>query len=267
MDIDRDIQAFYAKGLEDERLTHGYSLELIRTQVLLERFLPAPPASVLDVGGASGVYASWLVDRGYDVTLVDPVRLHVEQATARGGFRAALGDARDLAEPDASYDAVLLLGPLYHLVARAERLRALREARRVVSPGGTVVVAAISRYASTLEGFFWGAVDEPGFAAMMQTNLTTGQHRNPTGDSHLFTTAYFHDRDGLAGEVQDAGLSLEAVVPVEGPLHWAPQISARLADPRQRRLILEVLTVLERDPAMTAATAHILAFAHAVDAQ
>jgi hypothetical protein len=58
MEIDAEILAHYAEGREHGRLTSGLSLELLRTQVLLERFLPAPPARVLDVGGASGVYAS-----------------------------------------------------------------------------------------------------------------------------------------------------------------------------------------------------------------
>ena len=105
--------------------------------MLLERFLPAPPSRVLDVGGASGLYASWLSGRGYHVHLIDPVPLHREQATTDGRFSVAPGDARHLAEDDASYDAVLLLGPLYHLTERTDRVRTLAEARRVTRPGAT----------------------------------------------------------------------------------------------------------------------------------
>jgi hypothetical protein len=47
-----DITAYYAWGLERDRLTTGTgALELARTQALLERLLPAPPAVVADVGG------------------------------------------------------------------------------------------------------------------------------------------------------------------------------------------------------------------------
>ena len=113
--------------------------------MLLERFLPAPPARVLDIGGASGVYASWLSGRGYQVHLIDPVPLHREQAMADGRFSVASGDARHLAEDDGSYDAVLLLGPLYHLTDRTDRVGALAEARRVTRPGGIVAAAVISR--------------------------------------------------------------------------------------------------------------------------
>lgn len=263
MSISPEIRAHYEEGRERGRLTAGPSLERLRTQVLLERYLPAPPARVLDVGGAAGVYATWLAGRGYQVHLVDPMPLHVEQATeaAAGSFTAALGDARDLAEPDASQDAVLLLGPLYHLVERAGRVRALAEAARVVVPGGVVVAAVISRYASLMDGFCLGFVDQPGFVPVLLDTLGTGTHRNPRGEQHLFTTAYFHTRDELAAEVTEAGLRLEEIVPVEGPLHWAPGIRDRLADPAQRELVLGVLATIEGDPAIAGLSAHLLAIA------
>jgi protein-L-isoaspartate O-methyltransferase len=69
--------------------------------VLLDRLLPAPPARVLDVGGASGVYASWLSERGYQVHLIDPVPLHREQAMSDGRFEADAVTA-ELRRPDGS---------------------------------------------------------------------------------------------------------------------------------------------------------------------
>jgi SAM-dependent methyltransferase len=262
--IGPEVRAHYEEGRERERLTAAPSLELLRTQVLLSRYLPPPPARVLDVGGAAGVYASWLAGRGYQVHLVDPVPLHVAQAlqAAAGAFTAALGDARELAEADASQDAVLLLGPLYHLPERAERVGALAEALRVVRPGGVVIAAVISRYASMLDGFYRKFLDsKPGFGSSVLDTLRSGEHRNPGRDPELFTTAYFHTRDELAAEVRDCGLHLEAIVPVQGPLHWVPDISGRLADPGQRRLILDMLDVTERDPAIAGLSAHLLAVA------
>lgn len=265
MPIVPEALAFYNEGRERDRLAAAGSsqLERLRTQVLLSRFLPAPPARVLDVGGAAGVYASWLSARGYQVHLVDPVPLHVEQAREAAGasFTAALGDARELAEADASHDGVLLLGPLYHLVERADRLRALREARRVVRPGGVVIAAVISRYASMMDGFYRGFLDKPGFTQTVSEDLRTGLHRNPGRDPQLFTTTYFHTRDDLADEVAGAGLDLDAIVPVEGPLYWAPGLAERLADPAQRELILDCLAAIEHDPAITGASSHLLAIA------
>jgi SAM-dependent methyltransferase len=114
----------YGTGYERERLTEGSSrIEYARTKELLRRFLPPAPATVLDVGGGPGAYAAWLVDEGYQVQLVDALPLHVEQAAAaaRGrdpSFTASLGDARSLTQDDSSCDAVLMLGPLYHITER-----------------------------------------------------------------------------------------------------------------------------------------------------
>src|SRR5260221_10411080 len=122
-----DIQRFYQAGLEGGRLLEGSGvIELARTQDVLARCLPAPPARVLDVGGGTGVYARWLAGRGYEVHLVDPVPRHVEEARAHPGpplAGARVGDARRLEEADASADAVALLGPLYHLTRRDDRIR------------------------------------------------------------------------------------------------------------------------------------------------
>ena len=72
----------------------------------------------------------------------------------------SLGDARNLEWGDGSVDVVLLLGPLYHLPVRSDRIAALSEAFRVLKPGGLLFAVGISRFASTLsgliDGFFTG---------------------------------------------------------------------------------------------------------------
>src|SRR5439155_17552854 len=114
---------------EEDRITIGSArLELVRTQEILRRHLPNPPADILDVGGATGVHAAWLAADGYRVHIVDLTPRHVEKARSDLGplgVTAELGDARSLSAADASFDVVLLFGPLYHLVDRADRLRAL----------------------------------------------------------------------------------------------------------------------------------------------
>jgi ubiquinone/menaquinone biosynthesis C-methylase UbiE len=148
MDDDDAVLRHYGAISEERRITVGLGqLELVRTQEILRRHLPPAPARVLDVGGATGVHASWLAGDGYRVHIVDATPRHVEMArTDLGslGVTADLGDARTLDLPDSSVDVVLLFGPLYHLTDGAERRQALREAIRVVSPGGLVAVAAIS---------------------------------------------------------------------------------------------------------------------------
>ena len=142
---------------EGRRITQGLGqLELLRTREIVRRHLPPAPRRILDVGGGTGVHAAWLASDGHDVHLIDRVPRHVDQARrlapGPGRVTAAVGDARDLAAARASFDAVLLLGPLYHLTERADRIRVLREAARVVRPAGVVFAAAVSRFASLFDG-------------------------------------------------------------------------------------------------------------------
>jgi SAM-dependent methyltransferase len=255
--MDDGILRHYGQGVERDRVAGGASrIEFARTKELLERFLPAPPASVLDVGGGPGAYAAWLAERGYRVQLVDPVPLHVEQAAARGGFTARLGDARRLDEADASFDVVLLLGPLYHLTERADRLDALAEAHRVVRPGGIVAAAAISRLASVLDGLVQGYLADPAFRAIAERDLADGQHRNPDDRADWFTTAFFHHPDELRGEVEEAGLALEGIYGIEGPGWLLPD---RWDDPQGRENVLFAARALEQEPTLIGLSAHLLA--------
>ena len=264
-----DIASFYAQGLERDRLTAGQgALELARTQALLVRYLPPPPAVIADVGGGPGRYAIWLAERGYRVHLVDPIPLHIEQARAGSSTpsgvaleSAEVGDARALRLPDASADAVLLLGPLYHLPERADRLEALGEARRVCRPGGVIIVAAISRFASTLDGLRGGYLEDSAFASVAARDLTDGRHRNPTRNPAYFTTAYFHRPEELAEELSAAGLTHEGTLAIEGPGWLLSDLDVRLADERRRAVLLSTLATLETEPALLGTSAHLLAVA------
>jgi ubiquinone/menaquinone biosynthesis C-methylase UbiE len=264
-----EVAAYYARGLERDRLAGGPgALEFARTTVLLDRFLPAPPAVIADVGGGPGRYAAWLAERGYRVHLLDPVPLHVEQARAAANGRpgamlasAEVGDARALRLPDASADAVLLLGPLYHLPERIDRLQALAEARRVCRRGGVIIAAAISRFASTLDGLRGGYLEDPAFAAVAAGDRRDGRHRNPTGDPAYFTTAYFHRPEDLAAECLAAGLAHEATIAVEGAGWLLPDLDARLADERRRDVLLAALAPLEAEPTLLGVSAHLLTVA------
>lgn len=256
--------AYYGRGREAVRLGEGHGvIELARTCEILDRWLPHPPATVLDVGGGPGVYAVWLARRGYRVILVDAVLLHVKQAldaaaSAGQTIEARVGDARRLEEPEGSVDAVLLLGPLYHLTERSARLRALREARRVLRPGGLVVAAGVSRFASLLAGLFDGSLADPAFREIVERDLVEGQHRNPTPRDY-FTTTFFHHPDELRAEVTQAGFAVQAVLGVEGPGWTLPDLALRWADPARRAEILSAARAVESEPSLLGLHPHILA--------
>jgi len=155
-------------------------------------------------------------------------------------------------------DAVLLLGPLYHLTSREQRLHALQEAYRVVRPGGVITAAAISRFASTYAGLFGGFLEDPRFEEIVERDVREGQHRNPTGRTEWFTTAYFHLPEELPNEASEAGFSVEALVGIEGPAWVLPDLDSWLEDPQRRSTLLEAIRRVETEPSLLGATAHIL---------
>jgi ubiquinone/menaquinone biosynthesis C-methylase UbiE len=269
MTIDPAIDAFYSTYSEASRLDQAYfRLERERTREVLERHLPAPPANVLDVGGGPGDYSLWLARKGYSVHLVDPVALHVTQAWERSEAQperlasVRVGDARELEQQSKSADAVLLLGPLYHLTTREDRLRALREARRVLKKGGVLFAAAISRFASLLDGLRGPALHDPEFERIVRADLHDGQHRNDTGKIDYFTTAYFHRPDELRAELAEAGFQAE-LIGLEGPGALLPNFDAVWQDPTTRAKLLALLRLVESEPALLGVSPHVLAVARA----
>jgi SAM-dependent methyltransferase len=265
---DSAIAEYYYRTPEETRLEHGaFRLEHERTRELLRRYLPTAPAVVVDVGGAAGAYALWLAEEGYAVDLIDLApRLVAEaerrSALARRPLRSCrVGDARALDLPSAVADVVLLLGPLYHLTEASDRARALQEAARVLRPGGWLFAAAISRWASALDGLARELLTDPAFVAIVEQDLQTGQHRNPTERVDYFTTAYFHHPEELADEVRAVGLELTGVFGIEGPGWILPDVGERMAEPDRREMVLRVARMLEREPSVVGISAHLLAVA------
>jgi SAM-dependent methyltransferase len=252
---------------EGQRLTRGLGeLELLRTREIVRRHLPDRPLRVLDVGGATGVHAAWLAADGHRVHVVDPVAAQIARVLESPGARAGritaeVGDARRLAFEEAAFDAALLLGPLYHLTERDDRLTALAEARRVVRPDGPVFAAAISRFASLFDGLARGFLFEPGFEDIVQRDLRDGQHRNPTGHPQWFTTAYFHHPDELEEELRAAGLQVRETVGVEGLAGWLGHLGDRWPEPAAREAILRSARAVEAEACLRGLSAHLLGVA------
>ena len=267
MDVPSDaaLHAYYARGEERERLAQSRGVvEFERTKELVLRRLPGPPSVVADIGGGPGRYSLWLAGRGHRVEHRDLVPLHVEQLRAEAGpgpgIRTAVGDARDLDLGDAAVDAVLLLGPLYHLRWRADRVRALREARRVVRPGGPVFVAAISRWAPRLDGVLTLRLYEsrPQLRELIDEVERTGWAPPLVPDSF---SAYCHRPGQLRAELRAAGLEVVDLVSVEGLAFTLDDLDQRMLDPLAREVVLETARVLERVPELLGIGPHLLATA------
>ncbi len=209
-------------GAEAVRLEEFFPVEYAITLRYLDRFIPRN-CRVADVGAGAGHYAEFLARRGCTIELVDVSERLLDAArdrlTRAGLDRSIAGiyhaSAVALPLPDASFDAVLFLGPLYHLRDPEERQRAVDEAWRVLKPGGIVAAAGINRIAYLRdmfrspdpfsEAFFIEtfaraqevsrpAADRQSYMAQFLANgALDPEHAPPIGYAHLTTAAEFRE--------------------------------------------------------------------------
>ncbi len=260
-----NILDYYETTDEATRLQRLESeLELLRTRDILARTLPPVPAEVLDVGGGPGVHSFWLAGMGYRTHLVDLVPKHIKLAGQMATLyqeapllSISVGDARQLEFSDQSVDVVLMLGPLYHLVQRADRLAALREAYRVLRPGGVLIAEAISRYLPLIKVLTRNMLEDARLAPIVTRTLQTGQHR-PDPNLDFFTTAFFHHPRGLRREVAKAGFVPRSIFAVEGPVRLLKEFGQHWQQRERREWLLELARRLEQETVLMGVSGHMI---------
>lgn len=155
-----NLVEYYNKFNEEKRLDsrHGQVEFLTSMKYIHEEIQTHYPGRgksdicLLDVGAGTGRYSVPLAEEGFTVTAVEFVRHNLgrlKQKTDK--VKAYEGDARRLKRfPDESFDVVLLFGPMYHLHAWEDKIKALSEAKRVAKKGGLIFVAYIMNEYSVL---------------------------------------------------------------------------------------------------------------------
>ena len=170
-----------------------------------------------------------------------------------------LGDARNLDFEDRIADIVLMFGPLYHLVKKKERLKALSEACRVLKPGGVVFAAGISRFTSALDGSRGVFIRDHAFMKIVKQDLKNGQHRNPKSVPEYFTTAFFHHPRELEAEVRQAGFTSVRVLALTGFAWLLPSFNKIWNNRGLRARLLAILERTEAEPSLMGVSDHLLA--------
>ena len=260
------VVAYYSNFNEQSRLSDYWGqIEYLRTQNIISRFLKKSPSVILDVGGAAGRYSCWLAQKGHQVHLIDPVPLHIQQAQAASDAQpeaplasCKIGDARHLEFDDGTVDVILLLGPLYHLIEAQDRARSLSEAYRVLKSGGHLFAAGISRYASTIDGLDSGYFLDPVFQQIMQDDLKTGYHRNPTNHPAYFTDTFFHHPEELMAEVTGSGFEIAGLFAVEGISYLTKDLEKNWYVESYREFLLKIIAEIEQEPSLMGASPHIM---------
>ena len=258
------IERYYDAKPEDEwRRLAEHRVEYAVTLKALEEHFPPPPAAIIDIGGGAGRYAIELTRRGYAVTLTDLSAKCLELAQHKAdeagvGLAACVhADGTDLSRfPDAGFDAALLMGPLYHLLSHQERLLSVREAWRVLRPGGVVAAAFIGRYSA----MHYGIAHWPEYIVErrdeLESILATGVFRQ-LPDTEGFIDAWFAHPTEIPPLMAEGGFEPRALLHCES---LASELEGKLnaAPDEVHRQWIDLLYRIAADPAVLGIGGHLL---------
>jgi 2-polyprenyl-3-methyl-5-hydroxy-6-metoxy-1,4-benzoquinol methylase len=258
------VRSYYDKRAEKEwqRLTFN-RMEFAVTQRLLATYLPLC-GQILDCGGGPGRYALWLASQGYDVTLFDLSEACLDKAQAEASTAGVTlsyerGTATDLSRfPDHSFDAVLVMGPLYHLVRLGDRQKALSEAVRIVKSPGLIATSFITRTAF-LRYFAKELANEVlEFYEPMQNVIEKGYDQTVAPGIDYFP-AYFAHPNEVEPLLRGAGLEPVGVFAVEGFVSMIDETINTLQGAEWEAWV-ELNLKLTTDPTLFSGAEHLLAF-------
>ncbi|MBL8027385.1 MAG: class I SAM-dependent methyltransferase [Fibrobacteres bacterium] len=200
-----------------------------RSLELITRYLPDNAASILDVGGATGVYSFKLADMGHKVTLLDIVPSHIAKAKEQNDSQTnkledlVTCDIRDY-RTDKKFDMIILHGPLYHITVRSIRISLLTKLATHLSPKGSILGFAINRFAGYFYGVRSGVITKEDYRKMVMYEMQSGIRNKEPG-------WYFHKPDELESEFLSAGLNVITTKSVTSQVWMIPGAEERISDP------------------------------------
>lgn len=272
--IDISTTAYYDAGLEFNRLRTGIGrIEFDRTKELLLESLPKPPAVIYDIGGAYGEYAWWLTSLGYEVHLFDLSEKNIEMsdmlADEYRGYKLAskeVCDARSVPRRSSVADAILLMGPLYHITDHEERIKALRESYRLLKHGGKIYTAALTPFSCLLHNITvyspdseYNRLEDPLFIRMVERELVDGCHVNPDHKYYKgIGSAHFHSSAALKTELAEGGFKDTEVHGIMGGAWLAHDLDNLWDNETSREALMNTIRLLDGHEEIIGLSGHLL---------
>ena len=236
-----NIEKHYNKHPEDLRLLRRHGIvEFETTMYHLRRFLK-PGYRLLDIGAGTGRYTSALMAEGYEVKAVELVRRNIDVFLKREPTANVVqGDARHMPfVPTASADVTLLLGPLYHLIGDDEKLKALKEAKRVTKPGGLIFVAYLMNEYSILSYCF----DEDRIGGLLDREVVDQNFHIQAQADELYDYVRLEDINRLD---ENAGLERVTIFSPDGASDYMRTRLNRMSDETFAHFIAYQKSISER---------------------
>ncbi len=263
-----EVFEFYNAGAEKGRLEKGLGkVELYRTKEILRKYITKPNNTIYDIGGGIGIYSSWLTKLGNDVHLLELAPSAVEYAvnnqSENNNFVAEACDARNVNRPDESADMVLLMGPLYHLQDRNDRLKVLNEAKRVLKKDGLLFTVGISKYSSTTwalstYGQDNNFLDDDIYINMIENELSSGIHNRPKEYPFIIAQSYFHTPLELQREVESVGFKTIQKHAIEGVIWFTPCLDEKWNVISSRERLLNIVRQTENEGEIMGMSPHFM---------
>ena len=254
------VENYYDAHANDEweRLDR-HRTEFAVTMKAFEEFLPSPPLDIIDIGGGPGRYSLALTAKGYNLTLLDLSQANLTLARQKSAELAIpladirQGDALTLEGiADAMFDAALLMGPLYHLVREEDRATAVRQAFRVLKPGGLIFASFITRYGPVRD---YAASDPQ--AVFREKDEWDQMWLDGINFGDGFTDAYFSMPAEVLPLMESQGFTTLQVLGVEG-ITAGHEDAINLLQGAEWEYWLELNYGFAKDPALHAASNHLL---------
>lgn len=256
-----EIENWYDNEYEEWNRLDRHKIEFEITKRYLDKYITKPESKIFDIGGGPGRYSIYLAQQGHKVTLLDLSGKNIEIAKEKSKEAGAAlegyikGNALKLAEyEEASFDVILLMGPLYHLVKEADRRKALEGALRLLKEGGLLIAAFISQYAPIQDSFAYltfegyeGEVEE------LLHYLKNGENKDGAG----FITAYFTSVEEAKGLMQEYHLEELAFAGVENILGCKEQEILKCSEEEQKKW-MELGLALAEDEKLYGTSQHFL---------
>lgn len=275
--VDNSALTYYESGFEHNRLRKDIGLiEFERTKEILLEKLPKAPAVIYDIGGAYGEYSWWLASLGYEVHLFDLFPKNIEMSKTLGKEypncklkSAEVCDALSIPRKDKSADAVLLMGPLYHITDYEQRILAIKESRRLLKDNGVLFSATLTPYSVLLHNITvynpFGdnpnkTLEDPNFIKMVESEIKNGNHINP--DNKVYSglgSAYLHTAKALRKELFTGGFEESVVHGIMGGAWLAKDIEKLWENETSKNALMNTVRLLDTCEEIIGLSGHLLA--------
>lgn len=251
---EENLIKYYNKFNEDKRLNtrHG-QIEYITSMKYIHNCLENfNNPKILDIGAGTGKYSIKLANEGYDVTALELVKHNLKVIEKNSDkVKVVQGNAINLSKfKDESFDIVLLFGPMYHLITKDEKIKALNEAKRVTKKNGYILVQYfMNDYCVIRYGF-----KENNIMNSIKNKEIDENYKIVSWIDNLYSPVRLEDIDSYNNEVN---LKRVKIITPDGPSNYIRDILNKMDKNTFNEFIKYHLNTCERKD-MIGAAAHTL---------